>query len=156
MGNRYVQIHIFLTSALAGGEWSASCPGRFTPGKDSPVPSGQEAGWAPEPVWKTWRKFFTLPGLEVRPLGLAARSQSLYQLRYPAYQKKKKTTKVWNRNTKWSVKLIFTAKFGLQEGWDRGCSRQLHPHLCTYAIRTSTPYNNPRSLAGFLSGCDNK
>jgi hypothetical protein len=27
-----VWIHIFLTSALAGGEWSASCPGRFTLG----------------------------------------------------------------------------------------------------------------------------
>jgi len=26
-----VQIHAFLTSALAGGEWSASCPDRFTP-----------------------------------------------------------------------------------------------------------------------------
>jgi hypothetical protein len=25
-----VYIHIFLTSALAGGEWLASCPGRFT------------------------------------------------------------------------------------------------------------------------------
>jgi hypothetical protein len=25
-----VYIHIFLTSALAGGEWSASRPGRFT------------------------------------------------------------------------------------------------------------------------------
>jgi hypothetical protein len=31
-----VQIHIFLTSALAGGEWSASRPGRFTPGGKSP------------------------------------------------------------------------------------------------------------------------
>jgi hypothetical protein len=28
------------------------------------------------------RKFLTLPGLELRPLGLPARSQSLYQLRY--------------------------------------------------------------------------
>jgi hypothetical protein len=27
-----VQIHIFLMSALAGDEWSASRPGRFTPG----------------------------------------------------------------------------------------------------------------------------
>jgi hypothetical protein len=27
-----VQIHIFLTSALVGGEWSASRPCRFTPG----------------------------------------------------------------------------------------------------------------------------
>jgi hypothetical protein len=25
-----VQIHIFLTSALVGGEWSSSRPGRFT------------------------------------------------------------------------------------------------------------------------------
>jgi hypothetical protein len=28
-----VYSHIFLTSALAGGEWSASRPGRFTPWK---------------------------------------------------------------------------------------------------------------------------
>jgi hypothetical protein len=36
-----VQIHIFLTSALAGGEWSASRPGRFYPqGKEPPVPIG--------------------------------------------------------------------------------------------------------------------
>jgi hypothetical protein len=32
-----VEIHIFLTSALIGGEWSVSHPGRFTPGKDYPV-----------------------------------------------------------------------------------------------------------------------
>jgi hypothetical protein len=31
-----VQIHIFLNSALAGGELSASRPGRFTPGGKSP------------------------------------------------------------------------------------------------------------------------
>jgi hypothetical protein len=28
-----VQIHVFLTSALVGGEWSASCPGRCIPGE---------------------------------------------------------------------------------------------------------------------------
>jgi hypothetical protein len=27
----------FLTSELDGGEWSASRPGRFTPGKEPPV-----------------------------------------------------------------------------------------------------------------------
>jgi hypothetical protein len=27
-----VQFHVFLTMALVGGEWSASRPGRFTPG----------------------------------------------------------------------------------------------------------------------------
>jgi hypothetical protein len=31
-GGMDVQIHIFLTSALAWGELSASRPGRFTPG----------------------------------------------------------------------------------------------------------------------------
>jgi hypothetical protein len=33
-----VKIHIFLTLVLVGGEWSASRPCRFTPGKESPVP----------------------------------------------------------------------------------------------------------------------
>jgi hypothetical protein len=34
------------------GGWSASRSGRaLTPGKGPPVPIGQEAGWAPEPVW---------------------------------------------------------------------------------------------------------
>jgi hypothetical protein len=37
----------FLPSALEGGEWSASRPGRPLP----PVPTVQEDGWAPEPVW---------------------------------------------------------------------------------------------------------
>jgi hypothetical protein len=31
-----VQSHIFLISALVGGEWSASRPGRFTPGEKDP------------------------------------------------------------------------------------------------------------------------
>jgi hypothetical protein len=35
-----VQIHIFLNSALAGGELSASRPGRFISGKEPPVPMG--------------------------------------------------------------------------------------------------------------------
>jgi hypothetical protein len=42
----------FLTSALEGGERSASRPGRaLPPGKEPPVPTVEEAGWAPEPVW---------------------------------------------------------------------------------------------------------
>jgi hypothetical protein len=42
----------FLTSALEGGEWSASRPGRaLPPGKEPPVPIVQEVGWAPQPVW---------------------------------------------------------------------------------------------------------
>jgi hypothetical protein len=42
----------FSTSALDGGEWSASRPGRaLAPGKGPRAPIVQEAGWALEPVW---------------------------------------------------------------------------------------------------------
>jgi hypothetical protein len=43
-----VLIHSLLTSALKG-ELSASCSSNFTPGKEPPVPTGLEAGRAPEP-----------------------------------------------------------------------------------------------------------
>jgi hypothetical protein len=79
-GGMDVQIHIFLTSALAGGEWSASRPGRFTP-----------RGKAPGTHWiRGWvgpraglddlekRKYLTPPGLELLTLGRPTRSQSLY------------------------------------------------------------------------------
>jgi hypothetical protein len=52
MGERRYSSYSFLTSALDGGEWSASRPGRaLPPGKEPPVPIVQEAGWDPEPVW---------------------------------------------------------------------------------------------------------
>jgi hypothetical protein len=35
-GGVNVYTHVFLTSALVGGEWSASRPGRFTPGEKVP------------------------------------------------------------------------------------------------------------------------
>jgi hypothetical protein len=51
-----VYIHIFLISALAGGEWSASPPGRFTPRESDPG-THWIGGWVtPEPVWTTWRR----------------------------------------------------------------------------------------------------
>jgi hypothetical protein len=65
-----VQIHGFLTSALVGGEWSASRPCRFTPGERV---SGTHwiGGWVRPRAGlggKEKLKFFTLPGLEIRPL----------------------------------------------------------------------------------------
>jgi hypothetical protein len=52
LGERRYSSYSFLTSALEGGEWSASRPGRdLPPGKEPPVPTVQEAGWAPELVW---------------------------------------------------------------------------------------------------------
>jgi hypothetical protein len=83
-----VQIHVFLTSALAGGEWSVSRPGRFNPGERAPDTHwiggwvGPRAGL--DDVEK--RKFLTLPGFELHLLGLPARSQSLSRLRYPGSQ----------------------------------------------------------------------
>jgi hypothetical protein len=35
-----VYIHIFLTWALVGSEWSDSHPGRFAPGEGAPIPIG--------------------------------------------------------------------------------------------------------------------
>jgi hypothetical protein len=78
-------IHVFLTSTLVG-EWSASSPGSFTPGEE---PSGTYwiGGWVgPGAVMDRLdvkRKFLTVPGLELRPLGRPTRSQSVQQLRYP-------------------------------------------------------------------------
>jgi hypothetical protein len=57
-GERKYSSYSFSTSALDGVEWWASRPGRaLDPGEGPPVPTVQEAGWAPEPVW---RKFFRL------------------------------------------------------------------------------------------------
>jgi hypothetical protein len=51
-GERRHRSYSFSTSALDGGEWSASRPGRaLVPRKGPPVPTVQEAGWAPEPIW---------------------------------------------------------------------------------------------------------
>jgi hypothetical protein len=81
-----VQIYIFLTLALAGGEWSASHPGRFTPGER-----------APSTHWIDWvdpgaglddvenRKFLTSPRLEPLPFGRPARNQWLYRIRGICY-----------------------------------------------------------------------
>jgi hypothetical protein len=62
-----VWIHIFLSQALVGGEWSASRSGRFTPGE-------RASGTLWIGIWVgprarlddvKKRKFLTLPGLEL-------------------------------------------------------------------------------------------
>jgi hypothetical protein len=63
------------------GEWSASRPGSFTPGKD-PVTIVQEAGWASESVL-TCAKNLAPTG--IRSPDRPARSHSLYRLSYPAH-----------------------------------------------------------------------
>ena len=71
-----------MTTALEGGEGSASHPGRFfTPGKD-PVLVVQDAMWAPGPVW-TGAENIASTG--IRSPERPARSQLLYRLSYPAH-----------------------------------------------------------------------
>jgi hypothetical protein len=95
-----------LTSALVEGEWSASRPGRFTPGERARGAHWM-GGWVNpradlDDVGKI--QFLTLPGLEHRPLGRPALRQSLHQLRYPGY---------WNNGISKSI-LSHTFFFRLQ------------------------------------------
>jgi hypothetical protein len=75
----------FLTSALAGDEWSASRPCRFYLRGKSPgthwIGSWVDPRAGLDDLDKG--KFLTLPVLEFRPLIRPARRQSLYRPRYP-------------------------------------------------------------------------
>jgi hypothetical protein len=52
-GERRCSSCSFTTSAIDGVSGQHHAPGALYPrGKDPPVPIVQEAGWAPEPVWK--------------------------------------------------------------------------------------------------------
>jgi hypothetical protein len=79
----------FLDPGTSGGEWSASRPGHFSPGKRPPPPGTHWiGGWVGpriglDDVEK--RETLPLPGLELRPLGRPARRQSLYRLSYPGF-----------------------------------------------------------------------
>jgi hypothetical protein len=80
MGGGHIDPHFFLTPALAGGEWSASCSGCFTRVERASGTHSIEGWMDPraglDDVEK--RKFLTLLGLELRPLSRPAGSQSLY------------------------------------------------------------------------------
>jgi hypothetical protein len=80
-----MQIHVFFTSALIGGEWSASRPGRFIPRERAPGThwTGRWVGPRTGLDEAEKRQFLNLPGLELRPLRRPAHSQSLYRLSYP-------------------------------------------------------------------------
>jgi hypothetical protein len=71
-----IYIHVFSTSALVGGEWSASRPGRFTPGERVPgvhwIGSWVCVRTSLDDMEK--RKFLPQPGLKLRPLRRPARS----------------------------------------------------------------------------------
>jgi hypothetical protein len=76
----------FLTLALAGGEWSASRPSRFTVGETAPG-TYWIGGWlgprdSPNSVGK---RRISYPCRQSNP-GRPVRSPSLYRLSYPGFQ----------------------------------------------------------------------
>jgi hypothetical protein len=80
----YIHIQVSLTSALLGGDWSASRPDRFTSG-ERVHGTHWIGGWVdPRACMDNMerRKFLTSSGLELRSHSSPARSQSLYRLRY--------------------------------------------------------------------------
>jgi hypothetical protein len=76
-------VPVLISWRLMGG-WmyrsTSSRPWHYAPAALPPGPIRQEAGWAPESVWRTWRRFLTLSGPKLRPLDRPDRSQSLYRL----------------------------------------------------------------------------
>jgi hypothetical protein len=56
-----VYIVLILTLSLDGVSGQRHARLRFSPGKGPPVPSGSEAGWAPEPVWTQRLRENTFP-----------------------------------------------------------------------------------------------
>jgi hypothetical protein len=84
VGGGAVYIYVFLTSALAGGEWLALHSGRITARERDPINHwigdwvGPRTGL--DDVEK--RKLLTVPGLEFRPIYRLTHSQSLYRVRY--------------------------------------------------------------------------
>jgi hypothetical protein len=77
-----------LNSAIVKGEWSASRPGRFTPGKGPPG-THWIGGWLnPRAGMDDVEKRTLLPYLDSNSdptPGRPVRSQSLYRLRYPGF-----------------------------------------------------------------------
>jgi hypothetical protein len=56
----------------------------LAPRKETPVPTGQEDGWAPEPVWTWWRrKNLPLPVIEPRSSILTELPRLLFLLAFP-------------------------------------------------------------------------
>jgi hypothetical protein len=83
-----VQIRVFLTSALGGGEWSASRPCRFIP-EERATDTHWIGNWVdPRAGLDDMEKlkFLNLPGLELRPFGRGVRKLSLYLLDYQGSQ----------------------------------------------------------------------
>jgi hypothetical protein len=108
-----IEIHVFLTLALVGGEGSASCHGHFIPRGKSPS-TYWTGGWVSprtSPDMEKW-KISSLPGLRLQSLDCPACSQSLYWLHcYCSFFRQIHTQCVWTGlppSPFMSARLLFT------------------------------------------------
>jgi len=83
-GSRGVALFLLDHGTRRGRGISVTPRPLFTPGKD-PVPTVQEAGWTPGPIWT---RAENLAPTGIRFPDRPARRQSLYQLRYPRKREK--------------------------------------------------------------------
>jgi len=85
-GSRCISL-LFLEHGTRRGRAVSVTPwSRFTPGRD-PVPSVQEAGWAPEPVWKG-AKNLAPTGIRSRTIQPVASRYTDYATRPTQYRKR--------------------------------------------------------------------
>ena len=68
------------TLSVDGGGWLTPRSVHFTPGKETPLPIIQEAGWSP---WSVWTDAENIAPTGIRSADFPARSESLYRLHYP-------------------------------------------------------------------------
>jgi len=82
-GGEVVQHQLLLTSKIDGGS-QLQAPAALPQEKKRSVPTTQEAGWTPEPVWTLWgRDLSPLTGIELRFLGRSYRSNAEYAIPSP-------------------------------------------------------------------------
>jgi hypothetical protein len=88
------------TSALHGVSGQLYVPAALVPREGPSIRIVQEAGWAPDPVWKQRleKNLFPPPGIEPRSPGPPVRSQTLYWLSNPS-------SKIWYHNNKSDIKV---------------------------------------------------
>jgi hypothetical protein len=90
LGERRYSSYSFSTSALDGGEWSASRPGRALAPRKGPPSTHCTGGWvglrAGLDTEARRKILLPLPGIKPRSPCRPARSQTLYWLSYPAHQ----------------------------------------------------------------------